>query len=79
VTQSGFHMCTAPMRQGGGTCSNIALRGRDVCHIHAPERQCGVIQDDGTRCHIATGGKGPCQRHRADTDTAPSNRGQAGA
>ncbi len=55
--------CLAPTRTGT-PCGHPALHGRDMCPTHAPERQCGVLKDDGTHCTIATGGKGPCRWHR---------------
>ena len=57
-----LRQCTA-RTQLGDQCGHMALDGRDVCATHAPERQCGAIKDDGSRCIVATGGRGRCRRH----------------
>ena len=49
--------------KSGRPCSIGALPGRNVCHIHAPELQCGVLKPNGQRCAIATGGRGSCAAH----------------
>ncbi len=55
--------CTGATKSGR-PCGIAALPGRNLCHIHAPEMQCGVRKPNGQRCAIATGGRGPCATHR---------------
>ncbi|GAA1653996.1 hypothetical protein [Nocardia ninae] len=55
--------CTGATKSGR-PCGIGALPGRDVCHIHASELQCGALKPTGQRCAIATGGRGLCAAHR---------------
>jgi hypothetical protein len=55
--------CTGATKSGR-PCGIAALPGRNLCHIHAPELQCGALKSNGRRCAIATGGRGPCATHR---------------
>lgn len=50
--------------KSGRPCGIAALPGRNLCHIHAPELQCGALKSNGRRCAVATGGRGPCAAHR---------------
>ncbi|WP_280493879.1 hypothetical protein [Nocardia farcinica] len=55
--------CTAPTKSGR-PCRIEPLAGRNKCHVHAPDLQCGAVKANGQRCAIPTGGRGPCAAHQ---------------
>lgn len=65
-----FPLCET-LRVDGERCSNIALVGLSVCHVHDPARQCGYAKPDGTVCRVATGGRGYCRRHDGVSQPVP--------
>ena len=56
--------CTAPTKSGR-PCSIEPLAGRNRCHVHATDLQCGAVKTNGQRCAIPTGGRGPCAKHES--------------
>ncbi|MFI7531511.1 hypothetical protein [Nocardia salmonicida] len=56
--------CTAPTKSGR-PCGIEPLAGRNLCHVHAPDLQCGAVKADGKRCAIPTGGRGTCATHQS--------------
>ncbi|MBF6102182.1 hypothetical protein IU510_29635 [Nocardia cyriacigeorgica] len=60
--------CTAPTKSGR-PCSIEPLAGRNKCHVHAPDLQCGAVKANGQRCAIPTGGRGPCAAHRSSVSS----------
>jgi len=40
---SEFELCGVIGPTTGHKCTNLKVRGRDACHVHLPERQCGFI------------------------------------
>ena len=66
---SEFELCGVIGPTTGHKCTNLKVRGRVACRVHLPERQCGFIKPDGSRCIVATGGKGYCHRHRDESVT----------
>ncbi|MEV0773857.1 hypothetical protein [Nocardia salmonicida] len=63
VDQTSTH-CTAPTKSGR-PCAIEPLAGRNRCHVHVPDLQCGAVKANGKRCAIPTGGRGPCATHQS--------------
>lgn len=65
--------------QSGRSCTVRAQTTGGLCHLHNPDRRCGVRKSDGSHCTQLAGSSGFCWTHLPSATPAPTSSASYGA